>query len=51
MDWTWNLNFHRGSFLLGVATGAVTAAAVVAGSRARRRRMRRREKDGRAVVG
>ena len=51
MDWSWDLNFRRGSFLLGVGTGAVAAAAVVAGARAYQRRMRRR-KDGRqeAVV-
>jgi len=40
MDWTWDLNFRRGSFFLGVATGAVAAIAVVAAARARQRRKR-----------
>ena len=51
MDWTWDLNFHRGSFLLGLSTGAVAAAAVVAGARAYQRRMHRREDGRQGIVG
>jgi hypothetical protein len=51
MDWTWSLNFHRSSFLLGVAAGVVATSVVVVGARARRRRAGRRERDGQEVVG